>query len=272
MRGAFQNFRGTHIVKRRDFSLFALTEAVYPARLRMLRHEHEPASFSVVLSGGYREQYGKKIRQCQSSAVVFHPAEEMHAVDFGSVPVRILNLEIKPNWREQLWEYSQILDQPAICSDGVANFLARRLHAEFCRMDDFSPLVVEGLGLELLGEVGRSVTEKNGYPPWLRRVEDFLRSHFAEAPTVTEIAAMAQVHPVHLARVFRTKHGCTVGEYLRRLRLDFACQQVASTKLALGEIALAAGFADQSHFTRSFTAHFGLTPSAYRRNLSPMTT
>ena len=161
-----------------------------------------------------------------------------------------------------------MVSEPVTVNGGLVSSLGRRLYGEFCRMDTFSPLAIEGLAMELLATFSRQVFQKEERAaPLLKRAEDFLQTNFCSAPTSGEVAAVVGVHPVHLARVFRAKHGCTVGEYLRRLRLNFAYEQISSTKKSLGQIALAAGFADQSHLTRSFKEHFGLTPSAYRRNL-----
>jgi AraC family transcriptional regulator len=81
-----------------------------------------------------------------------------------------------------------------------------------------------------------------------------------------QVATEAGVHPAHLARVFRRHHRCTIGSYLRRLRLDAACRQLVSGERPLADIALAAGFADQSHFSRLFRAATGVTPTHYRRS------
>jgi AraC family transcriptional regulator len=56
----------------------------------------------------------------------------------------------------------------------------------------------------------------------------------------------------------------SVGTYLRRLRLDWCADRLVTTKIPLAEIALRAGFADQSHFTRTFRRYTGVTPRAYR--------
>jgi AraC family transcriptional regulator len=77
------------------------------------------------------------------------------------------------------------------------------------------------------------------------------------------------VHPVHLAQAFRKFYHCTIGDHVRSLRIDFACRQLTMTKLPLSEIALLAGFADQSHFTRTFKEALGLPPSQYRELASP---
>ena len=57
----------------------------------------------------------------------------------------------------------------------------------------------------------------------------------------------------------------TVGGYVRRLRLEWAAMELERTDTALAAVALAAGFADQSHFTRAFRDYTGFTPSVYRR-------
>ena len=67
--------------------------------------------------------------------------------------------------------------------------------------------------------------------------------------------------------MFRRQKGCTVGEYVRHLRVDFALRQLSETENSLSDIAAAGGFADHSHLTRTFKAHLGLTPSEYRKNL-----
>jgi AraC family transcriptional regulator len=69
---------------------------------------------------------------------------------------------------------------------------------------------------------------------------------------------------VHVAQTFRRFHQCTIGEYLRRLRVDYACHELAGSERAICEIAAAAGFSDQSHFNRSFKRETGMSPSQYR--------
>ena len=79
------------------------------------------------------------------------------------------------------------------------------------------------------------------------------------------VARAAGVHPTHLMRVFRRFHGCTLGDYVRQRRIDFACGRLTATDAPLVEVALAAGFCDQSHFTKTFKRATGLTPSEYRK-------
>jgi AraC-like DNA-binding protein len=95
-----------------------------------------------------------------------------------------------------------------------------------------------------------------------------LRDRFAEPLTLDEIAGAVGVHPMHLTRVFRRHFRCTIGDMVRRLRIDFACRQLSSTDDALVEIALAAGFSDQSQFCRTFRRLTGMTPTGFRSAFS----
>jgi AraC family transcriptional regulator len=58
---------------------------------------------------------------------------------------------------------------------------------------------------------------------------------------------------------------------VRALRVDFACRELARRDQPLAEIALAAGFADQSHLARCLRKRTGMTPAAFRRRFGPCT-
>ena len=105
------------------------------------------------------------------------------------------------------------------------------------------------------------------FPKWLERVRDILEQRFAEPFKLSEIAAEAGVHPVHLAREFRKYYGTSVGEYLRRVRIEYACRELMGSDAAVTNIAFAAGFADQSHFSRTFKRLCGTTPGRYRASV-----
>ena len=101
-------------------------------------------------------------------------------------------------------------------------------------------------------------------PDWLREVHTTVERCFRESLTLTDLARTVDVHPTHLAREFRRHYGSTIGETLRDLRVAYAKRRLASPA-SLQEIAQEAGFADQSHFTRTFRKATGMTPSMFRR-------
>jgi len=74
---------------------------------------------------------------------------------------------------------------------------------------------------------------------------------------------------VHLSRIFRRCNGEGIGEYVHRLRIRSACEQMLTPRKSLAEISLETGFADQSHFTRVFRRITGMSPGAFRKLVTP---
>ena len=106
---------------------------------------------------------------------------------------------------------------------------------------------------------------RGGLPPRaLRRVREFIEAHLEESISVQALAATVGLSMFHFARAFKQSEGVTPHEYLVQCRVRRARDLLAATDLPLSEIALAAGFADQSHCARRFREHIGVTPSSYR--------
>jgi AraC family transcriptional regulator len=122
------------------------------------------------------------------------------------------------------------------------------------------------LTLELLAGLMRTQRPvRNTTPPrWLRDVENYIRAHFAQPVHLDAIAAEVHLHPAHLSRSFRRFRGCTVGEYVRRMRVDHAVGLLANTDLPLPAVAVQAGFYDQADMTRSVRRWTGRTPGQHR--------
>ena len=240
---------------------FTLTETAYPPRLKLPEHSHQTAYFCFILQGTFTEVYGRHSRTRSASTLVYHPPEEVHSDQFHS-RVRCFNVQINAHLHQQVVE----LSRPADFQGGTLTHLATKLYREFRGMDEVSALVIEGLALEMVAAAARSVKTSRGVPPpWLGRAREMLHENFAEGLTVADIAAAVGIHPTHLAREFHRYYRRTVGEYVRQRRVEFACRQISASDDPLSEIAMAAGFFDQSHFTRTFKLLTGMTPAAYRK-------
>jgi transcriptional regulator GlxA family with amidase domain len=101
-------------------------------------------------------------------------------------------------------------------------------------------------------------------PKWLQRAHELIKSCFLEQLTLGDVARTVQVHPVTLAREFRQHYGCTLGGMVRSERIGFARRELLNTQKSLTQVAISSGFYDQSHFTKIFKRHTGMTPAQYR--------
>ena len=78
-----------------------------------------------------------------------------------------------------------------------------------------------------------------------------------------ELASEAAVHPVHLSRVFHKFTRVGIAEYVHRLRIREACELMLDPEQSLAAITCDLGFADQSHFTRTFHDITGTDPASF---------
>jgi len=102
--------------------------------------------------------------------------------------------------------------------------------------------------------------------PWqLRRATDLMGSRLGNELSLAELAAACELSLSYFKRAFRQSTGETPHRWLQRQRVDHAKGLMSSTAQSLAEIAAACGFADQSHFTRVFSAVAGMSPAVWRR-------
>lgn len=254
-----------------DVDGFHVIEARFPPGLALAPHEHERASIAVMLDGSFDLEIRGREYSCPPHTVTTEPSGERHANQIQRGGAHVLVMQPDPARRELLRPYTDLLDGVHHFPRSPVFLQAHRITRELALQDGVTPMAVEGLVFEILGLLARSLDgrRQRAIPRWIVRVEEMLHTRFLEPLRVTEIAVEAGVHPAHLMRVFRARHGVSMGTYLRRLRLDWAARRLSDTEDSLAQVAHEAGFADQSHFTRLFRHHTGLTPARYRRARTP---
>ena len=235
---------------------FAVFESSYAAGEVLPRHFHEDAFLTFASRGSFEEVLRTRALRCAPFDVLARPAGEVHANRYGDGGTACVLVRVSRDGVERLFE------RPAALPRALAAPLAMRIARELADEDACSPLVVEGLLLEL---IGGALRPPGAAAPWLARVRESLHAHATSPVTMRELAAAAGVHPTTLARAFRAAFRCTPGEYLRRIRLEQAMNALAATNVPLAEIAATAGYCDQSHFSKAFRRATRMTPAQYRR-------
>lgn len=243
------------------------TEARFSAGDVLHPHEHDRPIIAVMLRGSFDTAIAGHRFECRPDWAWTEPCEERHANFIGRAGARVLVLQPDPQHAPLYETIGPLVDTVAHVQVPQVSLDARRVLAEMDHNDTLSALSIDALLVGMLVAVSRSsdARRERGSPAWLKRVRDRLHDEFRSPPSVAELATTAGVTPTHLCHAFRQRTGTTIGEYVRQVRAAWAAEQLRSTELSLSVIALSAGYADQSHFTREVRRLLGARPSDYRR-------
>jgi AraC family transcriptional regulator len=236
-----------------------------PAGLTVPRHTHDLTNLAFCVEGPFEETFGARWQRVSTRSLWVRPGGEPHANRYPArAPSRTLIIELLPRALDEIRCETRVLDTPRHMESPRFALLARRLDFEARNHDSVSRLAIEACVYELIVSIARQTSKRSGgEPQWLRRVREYLHSRFTRAISLSEVAAIAGVHPSHLAKTFRRACGGTIGDYVRQLRVEYAATLLREGRLSLLETALACGFHDQSHFTRVFAELFGCSPGRY---------
>jgi AraC family transcriptional regulator len=254
---------GAHAVKTVTGS-FALQKLRFPGDHRIDWFEPEWGYLAIVLDGAMQKRFATDAWSLDRDGFATLPAGAGHYTDFGIKATHVLT--VFPRSDEAGVLFTRFLGERRHISAPAAATLGRRIVCELDAPDASSELATEGLVLQLLAMGQRESARARQGRSRLADVVEILHARTPAAPALSELAAEVGVHPAHLARCFRQEFGVAVGEYSRTLRLEWAAARL-NDGTQLAQVALEAGFADQSHFTRAFRRQFGVTPGRYRELL-----
>jgi AraC family transcriptional regulator len=253
--------------RRAEAGDFLLTESAYPPGLRTAPHAHDVTSLVFGLSGELEQSHGSRTGALLPHTMLVLPRGVVHSDQVGQDGCACLFVSLGGDKLEAIQRYTPVLESVRFSSGGHISLLARALYHESWCQDSVSPLAVEGLVYQLLARLAREPgpgDERTA--PWLASLRDRLESEFAHPPALAELAREAGLHPAYLARAFARKFGISVSGFIRVRRIEWAMDQLRHSKEPVAEIAVAAGFFDQSHFTRCFKRTVGTTPARFRQH------
>ena len=244
---------------------FCVSESVHSAGGTKPLHVHATACLCFATRGTFSEGIRGRAHSFAPFELVLKPAGEPHWDAYGNAPVTMISVGVSEPRLSQIREGTGLFGAPHIGGGAISRRLARRVHETF-RLEASAPtdLLLEGLILELMGSLAPRSLEA-GAEQAFRRAVEFIRSNFTRSFTVEDVAAAARLNPAQLARLFRAQAHCSVGDYVRSVRVEHAKDLLRRNSLPLADVALQAGFCDQSHLTRVFRDQAHLTPAAYRR-------
>jgi len=106
---------------------------------------------------------------------------------------------------------------------------------------------------------------RENYEDRILHVQIYIQDRLDEDLSLEELAEVACFSPFHFHRIFRGMVGESVKEYIRRLKLERAAQQLRHSNRSIQDISMDAGYENQGSFTRIFSNIFGIPPLEYRK-------
>jgi len=226
-------------------------------------HSHRNPHFSFILQGGNVERRKWVVTDCLPGRLLFYHSGESHQNVNVVYPSKNFNVEMGGAFFSR-YHLSDADIDARLATGPMAKFTMLRIYKAALDKGENADLEIHSLLLSLLfyGEKeGGSTTA----PPWVRRVAEVIHDRWDENLSLLELSRQAGVHPTTISKRFPKYFSCTLGEYVRRLRVEKALAMIRRSDRPLTEVAYRCGFADQSHFTRVFKETTGLLPKSYRK-------
>jgi AraC family transcriptional regulator len=237
-----------------------VSETSMPAGLHLGEHAHEPGQICFVLEGEYRERVGEREHRLRAGALQFHAPGERHSNDFlsESETLTLLISIDRSRW-------VRFAAHRPITPDAFLRNCALEIRRELADADEAARAAVEAWSILSMSVLARRSEVCDGIEPlWLREALSIIEMKLCEPISLTTVAALVGVHRATLAAGFRRFRNRSIGEWIRKRRVERAMQMLTSTRIPLCEIATHLGFCDQAHMTRVFRSATGVSPSAYR--------
>lgn len=234
------------------------------------RHTHDQFGIGVIERGAQTSRSGRgQVHAARGDVITVNPGEVHDGTPIGDAGRR---------WRMLYLDVSRVVEAAAalgaaggyeferpVVGDARMALAFGRLFAAMTSDDPVAPLASEGLLLELLAALrdGRPrVARESGVPDALARAKALIDDDPASPVTLATLAVASGLGRFQVLRSFSRATGLTPHAYLVQRRIDLARRLIAAGR-PLSEVALASGFADQSHMTRVFVRKYGISPGAY---------
>ncbi|WP_160712845.1 helix-turn-helix domain-containing protein [Chitinophaga solisilvae] len=235
-----------------------VSETSYTQKVYEGWHYHENHLLSLAVKGGTLEARSGGEREVLPGTVMLYQSGEKHRNRHTRHPSRNINLEIEESFLMQHGlTFSTLRDAPFVKTTLLQIF------RESLSAAPFSQTAIASLVLSLFAAPARPA--HGPLPAWVPLLRDYLQDQWNETPSLNTLATATGVHPVTISHYFPVYFHCSLGAYLRKIKVEKAISLMQQPELSLTAIAHQCGFFDQSHFIRTFKACTGFLPGEYRK-------
>ncbi|MCM0019919.1 MAG: helix-turn-helix transcriptional regulator [Tagaea sp.] len=220
--------------------------------------------FTRVIADGERPYEGRD----REGDVTFIPAGRPRWGIYERADTRFLSVRIDPRYFARLSPRLQSTYRPVTNARwaALAAVLAPLSRSGAAPAD---PLASDAVVAALAGAVAPASEPFAPAPErsLAARVEEFAEANLGREFGISAMAEAAGLSPWQLNRALRAAIGISPYRLVTNVRIRRAKTLLAERRLSIAEVALACGFYDHAHFTRTFGRYCGTTPAAYRAGL-----
>ena len=208
-------------------------------------------------------------------SIIRRDVEIQSAVPSGPCPLMVMqldNLKLQGIAPDHVRTIEKSLEPAQVTSDCRLGALLSAMLEEVRDGCPSGRLYGESISLALLAYLAGAyatprpaeISEKGLSPAQKRCLVEYVRANLSANISVTELAELVQMSPSHFARMFKASFAMTPYQFVMRERVEGAKDLFAGTNSSAIEVAMAFGFASQSHFAKVFRQFTGVTPKQYR--------
>jgi AraC family transcriptional regulator len=224
-------------------------------------HMHQNPHLSYFIEGGNIEQRKGVGLERLAGDIAFYEAGEAHSNKGVKFPSTNINIEFESSFLNSLGLSVNEISK-TINTQFHAKFIILRLYSEFAMNEKEAYDSIYALATLLVA--GFPGKRSKAIPNWVNKVKQMLNDRWNDHPSLEYLSTEAGVHPVTISKYFPIYFNSTYGEYMRRLKVERALQLIKNTDDTLTDIAFSCGFADPSHFSRTFKGITNLLPGSFR--------
>ncbi|RAP58174.1 AraC family transcriptional regulator [Oleiagrimonas sp. MCCC 1A03011] len=225
-------------------------------------HAHSSTHITYVLRGGNREVRKTSEHEARPGKVLFYRQNEPHRNNNTQLPTLNINVELTPaclrnNFISEADLHTGLQQHPN------ARLVLLKMYKETLLNDEHVDASLQ-MFLHTLTTFSDRRFSPETWPDWMKKVHQCIHDQWHSRIRLDQLAQASGVSPVTISKHFPRYLGCTLGEYMRRLKIDHALAWMKTSDRNLADIAYACGFADQSHFTRTFRQQTSMLPTQFR--------
>lgn len=241
----------------------SVVETEYQQKVYEGWHSHQNAHITLFLKGGTTEKRKSYNKTVGAGSLLFYHSDELHLNHDTLFPSRNINIEIEENLLKEL-ELSESTIEKSIQNTVQTKFLILKIFKETITADTFSEDTI-GMLFSQLSNAYSHLDKLEKSPSWVKCLQELLNDRWNENLNLQDLSKVLNLNPITISKHFPKYFGCTLGEYMRRIKIDRSFSLIKADDSSLTEIGLQCGFSDQSHFTRTFKDQTGFLPKQFQK-------